>query len=247
MVIVSKENKTAKLIASLSAKKYRDETGLFVAEGLRTVNDILDYAPDLVQALITDEKHAEKYKGATVFSDNLMRYVSETQNSQGVIAVLRKPRCDAYTSSKALFLDGIRDPGNLGTLIRTACAAGFNDVYLSDCADEFSGKVVRSTMSAIVKVNIIHADVSVATELKKRGYTLIGADMNGQNVYGYSSDSEKLCVVIGGEANGISQSIRELCDKILSIPMTGNIESLNAAVSGAIMMYLLNRDNYRKN
>ena len=87
MVITSKENKTAKLISGLKAKKHRDETGLFVVEGIRAVNDVLAYSPELTVALVTDEKHASEYENATVFSENLMRNVSETENSQGVMAV----------------------------------------------------------------------------------------------------------------------------------------------------------------
>ena len=244
MVITSKENKTAKLISGLKAKKHRDETGLFVVEGIRAVNDVLAYAPELTVALVTDEKHASEYENATVFSENLMRNVSETENSQGVIAVLRKPASTASNSGNALFLDGIRDPGNLGTLIRTACAAGFKDIYLYRCADEFSGKVVRSTMSAIVKVNLIHADVSVPAQLKNIGYTVIGADMHGENIFTFAPESEKVCIVVGGEANGISEEIRLQCDDTVSVPMSEDIESLNAAISGAIMMYEINRKEY---
>lgn len=249
MVITSKENKTAKLIASLSAKKYRDEYGMFIVEGRRAVSDVLAYAPELVVSVVTDERHAADHEGSVVFSDNLMRSVSETENSQGVIAILQKPDSRASEEGNVLFLDGIRDPGNLGTLIRTACAAGFENIYLFDCADEFSGKVVRSTMSAIVKVNLIHADVSSLTKLKDLGYTVIGADMSGQNIFEFSPRTDKVCIVVGGEANGISETVRAYCDDFVSIPMTGDIESLNAAVSGAIMMYEINRRGYtsRKN
>ena len=247
MTITSRSNKTAKLISSLSMKKYRDESGLFVIEGRRAVNDVLAAAPHLVKEVITVPSLADEYPGATVFSEELLGSVCETVNGQGVALIAEKPVCEPSDSEYALLLDGVRDPGNLGTLIRTACAAGYNDVYLKDCADAYSGKTVRSTMSAIVKVRLIRADASSSVAIKKRGYTLIGADMDGENVFGYDAPSGKVCLVIGGEANGISDEVMRECDATVSIPMSGNIESLNAAVSGAVLMYELLRQKNRTN
>lgn len=247
MTITSRSNKTAKLISSLSMKKYRDESGLFVIEGRRAVNDVLAAAPHLVKEVITVPSLADEYPGATVFSEELLGSVCETVNGQGVALIAEKPVCEPSDSEYALFLDGVRDPGNLGTLIRTACAAGYNDVYLKDCADAYSGKTVRSTMSAIVKVRLIRADASSFVSIKKSGYTIIGADMDGENVFGYATPSGKICLVIGGEANGISDEVMRECDATVSIPMSGNIESLNAAVSGAVLMYELLRQKNRTN
>ncbi len=248
MIITSRSNKTAKLVASLSKKKYRDETGLFLVEGKRAVCDVLAAAPGLIRELITVPALADDYPGAVIFSDELMSSVCETVTAQGIAAVLEKPRSDPSGSEYALFLDGVRDPGNLGTLIRTACAAGYNDVYLKDCADAYSGKTVRSTMSAIVKVRLPLADETTPAKLKENGYTLLCADMSGKNIFGFGAPDGKICVVIGGEADGVSEKVRRECDTAVSVPMTGNIESLNAAVSGAILMYeILRIKNETKN
>ncbi len=237
MIITSRSNKTAKLFSSLTHKKYREETGLFVVEGKRAVNDVIKAAPELIKEIITTPEAINEYPDATVFSKELLSSVCETVTTQGVAAILKRPDPQPAYGECALMLDGIRDPGNLGTLIRTACAAGYRDVYVKDCTDAYSGKVVRSTMSAIVKVNVIPANADTLNLLKERGYVLFGADMGGTSVFEYPAPDNKYCIIIGGEANGISDEVRNKCDNIISIPMTGEIESLNAAVSGAVLMY----------
>ncbi len=247
MIITSRSNKTAKLLRSLSQKKYRDETGLFVVEGKRGVSDVLNFAPELVREIVTSPSLADEYPNPVVFSDELLASVCETVTSQGVAAIVRKPAPVPSYCDKALFLDGLRDPGNIGTLLRTACAAGFDDVYIKDCADVFSGKVVRSTMSAIVKVKIIHADADTPDTLKAMGYTIAGADMDGEDAFSSDLPNGRICLIVGGEADGITDEVKSKCDKILSIPMTGDIESLNAAVSGAVLMYEINRKRSYEN
>ena len=238
MIITSKENKIYKFVRKLSEKKFRDECGAFIVEGARAVADVVAYRPGLIDSVLVAESKTGTYENEIVFADELFARLSETVNSQGVLAVLKKPAPSAANSQHALYLDGIRDPGNLGTLIRTACAAGYHDVYLRGCADPYAGKVVRSTMSAIVKVNLIEADENTLSKLKSDGYTVFGADMDGRSVFGYAAP-HKFCLIIGGEADGITECCASQCDVMLSIPMDGQIESLNAAVSGAVMMYTL--------
>lgn len=247
MIITSRDNKTVALVRKLAQKKYREEYGLFVAEGLRTVSDITAFAPELVDQVLVTTARASAFPDAVVVDDRVFESMSDTMHSQGVLAVLRIPELRPRDNGYALFLDGVRDPGNVGTLIRTACAAGYGDVYLKDCADAYSGKVVRSTMSAIVKVGIHAAHVGTVDTLRSDGYTVIGADMDGRDIYGIAANAyDKVCVVVGGEANGISEEIRSKCDDMISIPMEGDIESLNAAVSGALMMYQLKFNKINK-
>lgn len=238
MHISSKDNKIYKIVRKLADKKYRDEYGLFVVEGMRAVADVLAYRPDAVDSVLVTASKASAYENAITVDDGLFARLTDTVNSQGILAIVKKPKATPSGSLYALFLDGVRDPGNLGTLIRTACAAGYNDIYLRGCADPYGGKVVRSTMSAIVKVNLLEADASTLSSLKTQGYTVIGADMDGKNIFDYGSPT-KLCLIIGGEADGITEEISLQCDDILSVPMNGCIESLNAAVCGGIMMYNL--------
>ncbi len=239
MTISSKDNKSLKLLQKLSLKKYREQSGLFIVEGIRAVNDILALDSNLVEKVFITESKANLYPEAVIVKDDIFEKLTETVNGQGVLALVKKPVPKPPSSSHVLFLDGIRDPGNLGTLIRTACAAGYYDVYIRDCADPYAGKVVRSTMSAILKVNIIDANVSDIEKVKSLGYRIIAADMAGKSIFSSSPMRDKVCLVIGGEANGISAEVKEHCDEIYSLPMEGNIESLNAAISGGIMMYTI--------
>lgn len=240
MVISSKDNKTVKLVHKLSSKKFRDETGLFVVEGLRAVKDVAAFAPQLIEQIFVSEERQADFPEAAVVRADIFARMTETVNGQGILAVVKKPTPVPPSGDRVLILDGIRDPGNLGTLIRTACAAGYGDVVLRNCADPYGGKVVRSTMSAVVKVCLTEiADTSLIDELKTRGYAVFGADMGGKSVFDGKFSANKYAVVIGGEADGITNEVKEMCDEMLSLPMDGDIESLNAAVSGAIMMYIL--------
>ncbi len=241
MIISSKDNATVKFVKKLADKKFRDESRKFVVEGMRGVCDIMSYAPGLIDSVIVREDKIGMYANELVVTDRVFKTLCETETSQGVLAVVNIPQAKRISCDYVLYLDGIRDPGNLGTLIRTACAAGYNDIILRGCADPYSGKTVRSTMSAIVKVNITTAETDVE-DLKKSGYTVIGADMGGEDLFGKTFSVEKankICIVVGSEANGMSDEIRQSCDIIVGIPMEGDIESLNAGVSGAIMMYNL--------
>ena len=236
--ITSKENSSIKRAVKLLNKKHRDNLGLFLVEGLRAVQDIISSRKDLVEEVfVTQEKRGFPFATAVV-CDKVFKLLCETENAQGVVAVIKKPVM-AAKNCRSLFLDRVRDPGNLGTLIRTAAAVGFEDVYLFDSADAYSGKVVRSTMAAMIKVNLLNADTNTLFSLKNNGYTVVCADISGKNAYSYKQDSEKICLVIGNEANGISSGIKEICDVCLSLPMINGVESLNAAVSGSILMYNL--------
>lgn len=235
--ITSANNETVKRAAKLLNKKYRDSENMFLAEGARIVEDIRLYDPGLVEKIFIAESAAEKNYGDIILPDILFSKLCETDNSQGIVAVIRKPSAKPE-NGYSLFLDRVRDPGNVGTLIRTAAAVGFNDIYLFDCADAYSGKVVRSTMSAIIKVNIFeNIGFDAAKKLKENGYTLLCADMNGVSSYEYRARNDKVCLVIGNEANGVSGELKALCGINISLPMSGKIESLNAAVSGGILMY----------
>ena len=238
MVISSKDNKIVKEIKSLSLKKFRDELGLFVAEGARNVSDIISFSPDLVKYVAVNSSYAGSVKADYVIEDNIFSRISETENSQGILCVCVKPKEKEISSDYILYLDGIKDPGNLGTILRTAVGAGYGDIILSNCTDELSGKVVRSAMSAIVKLNILHSFQDIIAKLKEKGYNIFGADMNGNSVFN-TDKKDKICLVIGSEATGMSSEVKAQLDEVVSVPMVGDIESLNAAVSAGILMYNL--------
>lgn len=239
-VIKSADNRTVKHIAKLKDKKYRDEYNEFFAEGYKNVLDTCSARPELIKSVVLSESaHAEfgeKFVdfGLTVIADNIFDKITDTKSCQGVLAVIEKPKSTAPKSDCCILLDRVRDPGNVGTILRTAVACGY-DVIVNNCADVYSPKVIRSAMSAVIKCNI-GIDI-LPDEIKKAGYSIIVADMHGENVFGATRD-DKYCIVVGNEAEGVSAEIKAQADRLLALPQS-NMESLNAAVAAAVMMFVL--------
>lgn len=240
-IITSPSNQTVKRIIKLKNKKYRDEAGEFIVEGKRNVLDTATAAPSSVKLIVFSESGYGAHGGdfsafpCVVLSDTVFEKAADTETAQGVLSVNSVPSFSFPYENAFVLLDRVRDPGNVGTILRTCCACGY-DVVLNNCCDILSPKVVRSSMSAILKCNI-GIDIDCQT-LKANGYELIAADMGGDSVFGASRPSGKYCIVIGNEGDGISEQVKSCCDRVLSIPMQ-NIESLNASVAAAVMMYAL--------
>lgn len=241
MVITSRQNAKIKKIASLKDKKYRSEYGLYVVEGKKMVKEAIENGvqiecivglPSVISQLpVTTAEIVET-------DENVFSSLTDTKTPQGVLAVVKTPENIAVKpSGNCAILDGVSDPGNLGTIIRTCAAIGIKDVYLCGCADAFSPKTIRSCMSGIFFVNIHSFDKEVVSSLVEDTQLLV-ADMNGENVLGFSCD-RNYALVVGNEANGVSDFFKERADKTLRIPMQATVESLNVAVSFAVCAYAL--------
>ena len=244
MVITSRQNPQVKEILALKEKKGRREQGLYIAEGIKPVREALASGA-AVERIVCSEDFSckdvlsgEKYGSIEnlVVSASVFEKLSEEASPQGVLALVRIPDCTPVPPrGGSLLLDGISDPGNLGTIIRTANAAGYGDIYLRNCADPFAPKCVRASMSGIFFVRL-HIGESV---LQALGDTpLVCADMGGENVFSFKPPQE-FCLVIGSEANGVSGEVRERCRYTVRVPMRPTCESLNAGVSAGILMYVL--------
>ncbi len=248
MVILSKDNKIVKQIKYLHTKKGRDELNLFIVEGIRFVQEITDdfickyYVFSQTFALKNeiDDFKADHY----VVSDNIFKEISDTITPQGILAVVEKK---SYTlenlsidNSFFLIAENIQDPGNLGTLIRTADAAGVEAVFLSkNCVDIYNSKVIRSTAGSIFHLPIIeNVELeSVLSYLKDNGIKIYAAHLKGKK-FPYEIDlTGNLAIIIGNEGNGLSQNISERADLFLKIPMIGRAESLNASIASGILLY----------
>ncbi len=261
-MITSAENKLIKYASSLKQKKYRQVHNQFLAEGLRNVLDIIFYdhskvknvfvssgqkdkflfsLRELAKAKCTslDKKLVEDFISTKVFvvEERLIKKICDTISPQEIVAIVDKKQESSSFGKFLLYLDRIQDPGNLGTIIRSAVGAGFFVIF-DGCADIFSPKVVRSSMSAIMKLDFMYAKDDTIFSLKEKGFLLACADSNGKNLFNLLP-KQKICVIIGNEANGASDKILKISDTVISIPMQNNIESLNAAVSSAIIMYYL--------
>ena len=277
-VITSKDNEMVKQIRKLKEKKYRDETGCFMVEGIKLVEEALQEKVKIQTIVICEEcmqdgslsqsllyeiaKQNCLYVSAKVFD-----ILTDVTNPQGILAVVYKMGEEEKTESKQvaeLFergekaeienkqrespkkqeemivaLDGIQDPGNLGTILRTLDSAGMHQILLSkDTVDPYNPKVVRSTMGAIYRVQIKQVE-NLVEELKKyqkQGHEVMVTSLQAEkNIY--QVDYHKKIVVIGNEANGVSKEIEVLADEKIKIPMLGKAESLNAAVATSIIVY----------
>jgi TrmH family RNA methyltransferase len=241
MLITSKDNLQIKEAAALKDKKARFEQSRYLIEGYRCVKDSLQHLNN--PTIFLSETAYARFNGEfdgyelLVCTDKVFSKITDTDNSQGVVCIADIPKkTPDYQSKYALFLDRVRDPGNMGTIIRTALAVGFNDIYCYDCVDAYNPKVVRSAMSAISRVNLFDLGADELSTLKQNGYTVFCADMNGKSVFSESLNADKICLVIGNEANGVLDEIAQYSDEIISLPMNG-VESLNAAVSASVLMY----------
>ena len=178
-----------------------------------------------------------------VISESVFNSVCDTKTPQGVAAVL-SPESKEASGPRLLALDGVQDPGNVGTIIRTADAAGFDGILFSpDCADLFSPKVLRSTMGSIFRLGFsFPSSLPEALEkLKKNGFSILSSQLDGDPFYERDAVSASFVLVIGNEGNGVSDAVKAVATHRLCLPMRGGAESLNAAVAAGIMMYDLTR------
>jgi TrmH family RNA methyltransferase len=237
MVITSKSNQLVKTFSSLSEKKFRKKLGVYLVEGIKPVRECISAGFDVREILCTEE-NLPLFPTAQAVSESVFKSISSEINPQGVIAMVSLPANELKKAEKrCLLLDNLQDPGNLGTIIRTANAAGIEDIFLINCVDPYSPKCVRASMSGIFFVNIYEGDRDKVLEALS-STPLICADMNGENIFSFTPP-EKFCLCIGNEGGGISKEIKSLAKYCVSIPMRATCESLNAAVSAGIAMYQL--------
>ena len=238
MVITSQDNAKVVEVSKLLDKKYRKATGRYVIEGERLVRDALKHGANVTDVFVklgTEDKF--DFENQIVVSEKVFAKMSDTVTSQGVLAVVQKPdKQPVAPIGNCLVLDGLQDPGNVGTLIRTAAASGFTDIYAVNCVDVFSPKVLRSAMSAHFCVNIWQTDdIRLVFDLLQH-VQKVAADMHGESVF-RASFAERVAIILGNEGNGLSEFSKAHADKTVCLPMQNNFESLNVAVAGSVIMY----------
>ena len=241
MAITSRANPLVKKIASLSDKKFRREYGEYVVEGTKPVKECIKAGCEITAIVCTPETEKE-FENAIVVSEEVFKHLSSEKTPQGALATVKIPITSVVPpKGNCLLLDRLQDPGNLGTIIRTANAAGYEDIYLLNCTDAFSPKAVRASMSGIffIRLHIVSSDELFSA---LDNIPLICADMGGEDVFTVNSP-EGFCLCIGNEGRGVSEEVKNKCTYTIGIPMRKTCESLNAAISAAIAMYTL---EYRK-
>lgn len=241
-MITSRSNALVKKIKLLKDKKNRDQENLYIVEGAKSVATALALNKS-VQVIVGTEKGLSllavpNSTRVEMVSEDVFKAISGESTPQGILALLVKPENQIKGfDGCAIFLDGVADPGNVGAIIRTAVASGYKNVYLTeDSADAFSPKAVRASMTGIFSVNVMRGKREDILRVIDR--PIIIADMDGANVFDVAIDKD-FCLVIGNEANGVSEIVKESATTTVSIPMSAEMESLNASVSAGILMYAL--------
>lgn len=247
-MISSQTNETVRLVGALQKKAdLRREKGLFVVEGKRLAAEA---PPERIVRLFmteafsaTSEGKAMSLRGRTeLVSESVMLKMSDTKTPQGVLALVSMPEGESPFKPDAplLFLEHIQDPGNVGTLFRTAEAAGAGGILMDEeTADPFSPKVIRSTMGAIFRVPFkVCRDIpGEIAALKKNGYRIFAAHLEAEESFDSAVYPARCVVMLGNEGNGLSAETAALADARLRIPMEGKTESLNVSVAGALLLY----------
>lgn len=246
--ITSLQNPRVRTWRSLKDRKGRRETGCFLVEGRKSVAEALDSGFTVETVLLTAETEGFPVpEGVPVclVPEHVMAAVCDTRTPQGAAAVVRM-RDEPVTGRRLVVLDGVQDPGNVGTILRTADAAGLDGALLSaDCADPWSPKVLRATMGSVFHLPFRVAE-DLPSELRRlrdeRKLTVLSSQLDGTPFDEWRPGETGFALVIGSEGNGVSPAVRALADRRLCLPMRGRAESLNAAVAAGIMMYSLMRD-----
>lgn len=237
MLITSLNNEHIKELIKLKEKKYRDLSNTFLIEGRHLVLEA--HREKKIVELILEQDELFPLDTNTLYvSSNVMKKLSDLSTPSNVMAVVEKLD-EKPIGEKILILDNIQDPGNLGTIIRSAVAFNFDTIVLSPgTVDLYNPKVVRSTQGMMFHINIIVKEpVSFINELKNEGYKIVGTKVtNGVDVRDSKTYSH-FALIIGNEGKGMSEELSELCDEYLYIKMNDQCESLNAAVAASILMY----------
>ncbi|WNS81765.1 RNA methyltransferase [Domibacillus sp. DTU_2020_1001157_1_SI_ALB_TIR_016] len=248
--IQSANNTHIKQLNKLWIKKERDKTGLYMLEGFHLVEEALRYKEQIKELLLSEEAAVPASWNidgldVTMISAEVAKKLSDTENGQGVFAVCRKQEAAELPAGKSfLLLDAVQDPGNIGTMIRTADAAGIDAVLLSHgSADLYNPKVLRSAQGSHFHLPVLSVDLTEAVEeLQKRNIPVYGTALEGASDY-RKEQAGPFALLVGNEGNGVRPELLEKTTKNVYIPIFGQSESLNVAVAAGILLYHFRENN----
>lgn len=230
-------------IKNLKDKKYRREHGIFLVEGEKFCHDLLATNVQIV-ATITTDKGLKGFPNIIVVNEKILSSIATTKTNQDILCVAKIREFNLTAMGNSLILDRLQDPGNVGTLIRSAKAFGFDDIYLIDCADSFSEKVVRSSAGTALTTRLHQVALGDVRDNKtKIADNFIVADMFGESIDKIRLPKGRIAVIIGNEGQGVCDELKSLADITISIPMRAGVESLNAGVAGSIIMQKISEVN----
>lgn len=242
MLYTSTQNEKIKNLRKLNNKKYRDENSLFLIEGEHLVLEA--YKNGYLKELLLEENTNLNINVPTSYlTKNVMKFISELDNPSNIMGVCTKLVEQEELGNKILVLDNVQDPGNLGTIIRSAVAFNIDTIILSDdTVDLYNSKVIRASQGMIFKINIVRQSLlEVIPNLKKQGYKIYTTNVkNGKSLKNVEKVS-KFAIIMGNEGLGVKESISSLADDFLYIDMAKDCESLNVAVAASIILYELDK------
>jgi len=250
-MITSTSNPQVKHLLQLQKKsKARNEEGVFVVEGLRMFVEVPKERVEKVYVSETfyyKKKHELSWEEfpLEILSDSVFKHVSDTQTPQGVLCIVKRKQYDLGTlldieNPHFMVLDNLQDPGNLGTIVRTAEGAGVDAVFMSrDCVDIYNPKTIRSTMGSIYRMPTIYIEdtVKLLELFKEKGIKSYAAHLDGKNSYDKEDYRTGTAILIGNEGNGLRDEVSKKADIWVRIPMEGQVESLNAAIAASVFMF----------
>lgn len=248
-VITSADNQYLKLGRKLKQRKYRERENKFLLEGRVPVAEALRRHPAAVEVILVTAAQADWLArqpqtgyAAGQIDEQAMAQLCDTETPQGVAAIVRRPVHEpkqlARDAGLLLYLEGLSDPGNLGSIIRSALAFAVDAVLLGPgCVDAYSPKVVRASMGGILSLPLLpNVDLEQLLDLKRQGWRLTGSSPGAATDYYVNAFSGKDIVIMGSEATGMSAGIQGICDSVIRIPINSAIESLNVAAACAIIL-----------
>lgn len=255
--ISSEDNKIIKQINSLKARKQRKKLKKYIIEGYRIISECISHDPKLLDYIVFTNSSIESSEGKKLFKalqsthrvyevpDKLFKKISETESPQGILAVVNMQEFnlnELFEEDDSIFviLDRIQDPGNMGTIVRTAVAINAKAIILTKgSVDPYNSKTVRSTMGAIFNIPIIENDNNTdwINAFKNNNTKLVGSSLDTNNSYLDINYDGRIGIIIGNEAKGIEQDILDIVDEKVYIPILGRIESLNASIAAGVLLY----------
>ncbi len=230
-----------KNFSSLIRKSKRNELGLFIVEGKKICDELIQ-SDFQIERLFVTEKYKNDYKTAELISQNDADRLSNLKNQSDIIGIVKTPKHDIPETADqmTIYLEGISDPGNMGTILRSLDWFGYNNVYCSsDCVDIFNNKAVMASMGSVFRVKSHTISLTEICDKFKITNT-IGTTLDGENLYSFQFE-EKSIIILGNEANGISRDLTNKVNQNISIPKKGNAESLNVSIATSIILNEINR------
>ncbi|HII4468946.1 TrmH family RNA methyltransferase [Clostridium perfringens] len=254
--IESKNNNLFKEIKKLKEKKHRIKSNKYLIEGLRFVEEAIKSKVSIDSIIFTEsfkEKNPDLFLKINEnikliqMNEALLKQLCSTENPQGIAGVINMQNKELKSGELVVLVDKVQDPGNMGTIIRTAHAAGAAGIVMTKgTVDIYNDKTLRSTMGSIFYIPIVEDDsLDFVKSLKKEGYKLVVSSLQGKNNFFEENLQGKVMIAVGNEGNGVSDEVYDIADIKVKIPMPGEAESLNVAVATSIMIYEKIRQSFK--